>query len=455
MESDHSHPSAGSEEGLRNLLTRLEHQSLQPDFQIQRQLALSRALQPYLDPLMAPLLFPLPEEEELAKWFLYADYFPTDGHASLIEQVRDLVTEHVPEEERVWLDSFRHSYMDLLEVQDISPGNQTVHARLQSLGDQQIFEVLLPPTPVPYKIGHVFLTRLLRGLSKTRIPGPPLVLSANIGKTVCDFTNEMRREIEIGTGNFALSEWAEFAKSYGYMMIWSVAKVRRGAWVVVDSHINYLNTQGETFLYALALYEHHEFRMLADGLRGFEQFTPVQGKDSKPTPSVSGTETISWVWLPPQEQSDATGFPVARLTLTPTQLYVETDSPERLDTVKHQLAATFGFSLHFKGETTDPPQHATPEVDLLSDSYIAPSTVVSQEEEQQILASFLETAYLEWAETPSPILKGQSPRHYCAAQQDTKEVAAIIDHMEHHDLGRRRTGKPAYDYNILRAHIGL
>jgi hypothetical protein len=94
-------------------------------------------------------------------------------------------------------------------------------------------------------------------------------------------------------------------------------------------------------------------------------------------------------------------------------------------------------------------------VDLLSDSYIAPSTVVSQEEEQQILASFLETAYLEWAETPSPILKGQSPRHYCAAQQDTKEVAAIIDHMEHHDLGRRRTGKPAYDYNILRAHIGL
>jgi len=455
MEDDHSHPSVKSEEGIRNLLVRLEHQSLKPDFQIQRQLALSQALQPYLDPLMAPFLFPLPEEEDLATWFLYADYFPTDGHSSLIEQVRDLVTEHVPEEERVWLDSLRHSYMDLLEVQDISPGNQSVHARLQSLGDQQIFEVLLPPTTVPYKIGQILLTRLLRGLPKTHLLGPPLVLSANMGKAIFRFTNETRKEIEIGTGNFALSEWAEFAKSYGYMMIWSVAKVRRGAWAVVDSHIDYRNTQGETFLYAIALYEHHEFRMLAEGLNEFEQFTPIQKKGAKPAPSVSGPEILSWEWLPPQEHTDAKTSPVARLTLTPTQLHVETDSADRLDTIKHQLAAAFGFSLHFKGETTAPPQHLTPEVDLLSESYVVPPTVVSQKEEQQILASLLETVYLEWAEKPSPLLKGQSPRHYCAAQNDTKEVAAIIDQMEQHDLGRRRTGQPAYDYNILRGHIGL
>lgn len=130
MEDDRSHLEAGTEEGLRNLLARLEHQSLQPDFQIQRQLALSHALQPYLDPHIAPSLFPLPEEESLAKWFFYADYLPADGHASLVEQVQDLVTEHLPQDERVWLDSLRHSYMDLLEVQDISPENQSVHVRL-------------------------------------------------------------------------------------------------------------------------------------------------------------------------------------------------------------------------------------------------------------------------------------------------------------------------------------
>jgi hypothetical protein len=456
MEGYHSSPPTGSLEGLQQLVARLEHQSLQPDFQTQRQLALSRALQPYLDSRLSPPLLPLPEEEDLAQWFLYADYFPTDGHSSLIEQVRDLVTEHVPEEERAWLDSFRHSYMDLLEVQDLSPGKQSVPARLQSLGDQQIYEVLLPITRVPYKIGHVLLTRLLRGLSNIRPPGPPLILSSNMGKTVFDLTNEMRREIEFGTGNFALSEWAEFAKSYGYMMIWSVARVRRGAWTVVDMYTDYFNTQGEIFLYAIALYEHHDSHKLADGLNEFEQLTPIHGKGAEPAAaSLSGSESLSWIWLPPPDSSEASKSPVARLTLTPTQLYVETDSPDRLDSMKHQLAATFGFSLHFKGETTDPPQHTTPEVDLLSDSYTAPPTIVSQEEEQQILASFLESVYLDWAETSSPLLDGQSPRHYCAARQDTKEVAAIIDQMEHHDLGLRRTGQRAYDYNILRAHIGL
>lgn len=93
-------------------------------------------------------------------------------------------------------------------------------------------------------------------------------------------------------------------------------------------------------------------------------------------------------------------------------------------------------------------------MDLLSDRDIAPPTIVSQEEEHKIIASLVETSYLEWAEAPSALLNGQSPRHYCAAQQDTKDVAAIIDKMEQHDLGRRRTGQPAYDYNILRGHIG-
>lgn len=276
-----------------------------------------------------------------------------------------------------------------------------------------------------------------------------------MGKAVFELTNEMRREIEIGTGNFALSEWAEFAKSFGHMIMWSVAKVRRGAWTVVDSQIDYRNTRGETFLYAIALYEHHDFRTLADRLGELDQFTPWQKKAGKPTSTFSQTDTLTWVWLPPPDLSRARGYPVARLTLTPTQLLVETDSSDRLDTVKHQLAATFGFSLHFQGETTAPPQHRTPEVDLLADSYVAPPTIVPKEEEQQILASLLETVYLEWAEKPSPLLKGQSPRHFCSAKQDTKEVAAIIDQMEQHDLGRQRTGQSAYDYNILRGHIGL
>jgi hypothetical protein len=119
------------------------------------------------------------------------------------------------------------------------------------------------------------------------------------------------------------------------------------------------------------------------------------------------------------------------------------------------MAATFGFSLHFKGETLIPPSHSLPQVDLLADTYVAPPVTVSVKEENKLLSTLLEKVYLEWAEQPSPALKGKTPRHYCRETQNTAEVARLIDQMEQNDLGLQRTGQRAYDYNILRAHIGL
>ncbi|UCH91195.1 MAG: hypothetical protein JSU60_00280, partial [Nitrospirota bacterium] len=118
-------------------------------------------------------------------------------------------------------------------------------------------------------------------------------------------------------------------------------------------------------------------------------------------------------------------------------------------------ASTFGFSLHFKGETLTAPPHMLPNVDLLADTYVAPPVTVSAKEENKLLATFLEKIYLDWAEQPSPTLKGKTPRQYCRENQDRTEVAELINQMEQNDLGLQRTGNPGYDYNILRAHIGL
>ena len=35
------------------------------------------------------------------------------------------------------------------------------------------------------------------------------------------------------------------------------------------------------------------------------------------------------------------------------------------------------------------------------------------------------------------------------------KVATMLDEIERHDLGIRRSGTSAFDYNILRAHVGL
>ncbi|MDE3035309.1 MAG: hypothetical protein KGJ14_04985, partial [Nitrospirota bacterium] len=101
---------------LASLLGRLERLAQEPGFQLQRATALGQALRPYAEYARVLPIAPLAEELALADLYVYADYFPTDGQLSLVEQVRDMIEVHVPQEERAWLDPLRHSYMDLLEV---------------------------------------------------------------------------------------------------------------------------------------------------------------------------------------------------------------------------------------------------------------------------------------------------------------------------------------------------
>ena len=438
---------SGDQEGIRNLLVRLKAQSLRVDFQVQREMALSLVLKPYLDPLTSQYLAPLSEEIALAEWYLYADYFPTDGQPSLIEQVRDTITEHVPEEERLWLDPVRHSYMDLLQVVGLDQETEPHHLQLQSLGDQQHFDVPYMETTSLQK-DRVLLTRLIRGASGNYLPGPPLVLSLAMGQTLLAFTHDLRRGIEFGTGNFALAEWPEFTNEYGYLLIWGLARLRGGAMATADAQVTYWNETGAPFLYAIAFYEHYELQALAAGLDEWERISP-----QKTSPDRETHQKKVWIQHTQEEQSPA--YAVARFTLTPTQLTVEADTADRLDAIKHQLASTFGFSLHFRGETLTAPPHSLPYVDLLADTYIAPPVTVSVKEENNFLSTFLEKVYLDWAEHPSPALKGKTPRQYCRENKGTTEVGELIDQMEQNDLGLQRTGQRAYDYNILRAHIGL
>ena len=438
--------------GLQALLTRLESQSLQPDFAIQRELAFRLVLQPYFDTQQYPTLSPLPEEVHLAQLYVDADYWPNDGHPTLVEQIRDLITEHVPEEERVWLDAVRHSYMDLLEIMDVQTDGQPPCLLLRSLGDAQEFRVKIADDSQEVKRGQVLLTRLIRQPQHASLPGTAVVISGNIGKAIFNLTDELRREIEIGSGEFALADWPEFSKRYGYLLMWSLIKVRRGALAIANSQVEYLNTNKEPYLYAIALYEHLEFRRIVEELDRLKNLRRYGIADFKPD-----TEPSAKVWVEQAEPatSESPSPIVARVTVTPSQIMVETDSFERLDALKHQFASMFGFSLHFKGETTIPPSHILPEVDLLSETSVAPPVVVSCEEEHALLSSFLESVYLEWAEQPSASLNGETPRHYGLKSGDKTKVAELINQMEEHDLAYRRTGKVGYDYNILRGHVGV
>jgi hypothetical protein len=440
---------------LQALFNRLDAQSLEPGFLLQRQLALGRALRPYVEYGQRLPLSPLPEELALAVLYLYADFYPEDGQFSLIEQIRDLIEVHVPEEERAWLDPLRHSSMDLLTILAVdSQGLLT----MRSLGDSRDYTVSVGEFARHVTGGQVLLTRLIRLPDRTVLAGTAVVLSASFARMIYDATNDWRREMEAGVGSFDLGDWQEFTKRYGYILLWQLAQTRLEALIRADSNVVYRTRDGQPFLYALALYEHHEFRFLTESLsqmEGLEAEPPRStGKATRDSSMQEKTPAVR-TWVQRAREGAGPEDIVARLTLTPSELFIECDSTDRLDGLKHQLASSLGFSLHFRRESTNVPTHVLSAVDLRKEEVAQAPVIVSADEEHRILAAFLESVYLEWTDRPSPVLGGQTPRHAAVSPSTSSQVADLITQLERNDPALRRTGRAGYDYNRLRTHVGL
>ena len=371
----------------------------------------------------------------------------------MIEQLRDVITEHIPQEEREWLDPLKHSSLDLAEF--LSADEQDRRLVFRSIGDARVYRVPDGAFRKGLQPGQVLLTRLIREpgdveSERAMIAGAAIVLSNEDGKGLLNATLDYRRQVEISAGSFELGDWPEFTKRYGHVLLWTFARMRFAALLDAVVSIRYVVEGGQPYLYALALYDHSEYGYMAEAMAGLEGFereaaVPLSGKASA---SKDAQHFVQRGTCGALESAM-----VARVILTATQLWVECDSRERLDDIKHKLAATFGFSLHFRGETCTPPPRQLKESELAAEE--PPTLVLSAEEDRALLNGFLETLYLEWAERPCPSLGNQMPRHVATSPAGLEQVAALIADMERHDPGVRRVGQASFDYNRLRAHVGL
>ncbi len=438
---------------LDTLIARLDILSSEPGMAGQRQIALSLALQPYLEGGAGALLSPLPQETELADLILYADFYPQDGQLTLIEQLRDVITEHIPQEERAWLDPLKHSSLDLAEFLSVDEPSQRLVFR--SIGNGRVYRVPDAAFRKELQPGQVLLARLIREpgdveSERAVIAGAAIVLSNEDGKGLLNATLDYRRQVEISAGSFELGDWPEFAKRYGHVLLWTFARMRFAALIDAVKSIHYVAEGGQPYLYALALYDHCEYGYINDilaGLEGFEREAVVS------PPGGAGPAKAAQHVVQRGASGSFESAVVARLILTATQLWVECDSRERLDAVKHKLAATFGFSLHFRGETCTPPPRQLKESELAVNEPV--TLTITAEEDRAFLNSFLDVLYLGWAEQACPSLGNHMPRHVATSAAGREQVAAEIADMERYDPGVRRVGRASFDYNKLRAHVGL
>ena len=437
--------------GLDGLAARLEALSIGPMFAAERDRALRQALRPYVEFAGNAPLPPFAQEVDLATFIVYADYYPQDGQLTLIEQLRDVVTEHIPEEERAWMDPLKHSYMDVVEV---VPGSAaTGQWACRSLGNGRLYQAQGGDFSRGFRTGQVLLTRFVQqpGDPETNdvvLGGSALLLSPEEGRTLYEAVCELRRQREIDAGSFELGDWHEFAKRFGFELLWVYAQMRLRALYQVVAGIRYCRSDGQPYLYSMALYEHREFKFLRETLSG------MKGLASDPADvGASGGSGARLRWVQSDPADAGKPVVVARFTLTPTQLWVETDSRERLDTWKHQLASALGFSLHFRGEATAPPPHLLSAEELDAEQPVR--SVVTPEQDAALLQAFLETAYLDWTDRDAPVLGGKTPRHAATTQAGREQVARLLDEMEQNDPGWSHIGLPAFDYNVLRGHVGI
>lgn len=437
--------------GLDGLMARVEALSLGPMFAAERDRALRQALRPYFEFAGNAPLPPFAQEADLATLTIYADYYPQGGQLTLIEQLRDVVTEHIPEEERAWMDPLKHSYMDLVEI---LPGSEATEKwTCRSLGNGRLYQVQGGDSSRGFKTGQVLLTRFVQqpGDPQTNevvLGGSALLLSPEEGRTLYDAVCALRRQREINAGSFELGDWHEFAKRFGHELLWVYSQMRLRALFKVVAGVQYCKSDGHPYLYSLALYEHRELKFLREILAGMNRLEA----DPATSDAADGSR-VRMQWF--QRRSAETDNPsiVSRLTLTPTQLWVETDSPERLDALKHELASALGFSLHFRGGTTVPPPHPLSEEELDAEQPVR--AVVTPEQDATLLQAFLERVYLDWTDREAPTLAGTTPRHAATTVAGREQVARLLNDMERNDPGWSRIGRSAFDYNVLRGHVGL
>ncbi|MFY4727673.1 hypothetical protein, partial [Nitrospira sp. BLG_2] len=242
---------------LNGVLSRLESLSRKPEFRLQRELAQARALKPYVEGDAGRLVAPFEQEIELASLYLFCDYYPDDGQLTLIEQLRDVITEHIPEEERQWLDPLKHSYLDLLKpTSPPKPGQDVV---VRSLGDGTRLVLSGGEFTKDLAADHPLLTRVLHdpnihASEKAVWAGCGIAMSQADADALLAVTSEWRREMEVTTGSFALGEWKEFTKRFGYMLLWAFAQRRMDVLADAVIRIRYRSPNGQPYLYAVALY---------------------------------------------------------------------------------------------------------------------------------------------------------------------------------------------------------
>ncbi len=134
------------------------------------------------------------------------------------------------------------------------------------------------------------------------------------------------------------------------------------------------------------------------------------------------------------------------------RLRLDCNSRKRIERGKRMLAELAGGWLRPLGETVKSIEDAMRES---KEQGAPPPQAIDPELADKIVREHQARHYAEWPDTPLPALDGRTPRQSAKSKTGRAQLEKLLREMEWREARAVKSGKPAFDFGILRKKLGM
>ncbi|MDE3164288.1 MAG: SEC-C domain-containing protein, partial [Acidobacteriota bacterium] len=327
--------------------------------------------------------------------------------------------------ERALLESLRDARFGLFEVERIEPGSG-VHLHDLFGGDRMFLHDVRTSNSVAR--WDCLLTRIQFYEGRWIFAGNGTTLPRNL-------LEQFRAMVEEGSREAGQTP-AEFVRANSHRLPRDLTEIHERS----IANVRFVNREGEDVTFGKAEYEILDEARLMAALRTVEE---LEEGDAKPG------ENRWFTWIP---QLGGEKRPMGHVEIEAGELRLEAMSRTRLQTLRGLIETHVRDLVRHRGDRYRTFEEAKEEL-RQSGRAVEPKAAVSPEARAAV-ERVMAAHYAHWADEHLPALGGKTPRESLRTKAGRQAVIDLLRMMENGEQ-HKRTGDPAYDFNIVRRDLGL
>jgi hypothetical protein len=358
------------------------------------------------------------------QWMLH-DFRDSISHRTPFEYYLQVRGKKLTAQERTILESLRDARYGLLEIECVEQGSG-IH--VHDLGTDDRFFVHDVSSSNSLVRWDALLARAQFLEGRWIFAGDGMVVPRRL-------LDRLLRMIDEEAGMAGQSR-AEFLRSNSHRM----ERMVQGLHQEFVAGIKVVNNENEDVEFGRSEYGVQDQPALLTLFRSIEELR-------EDTADNADTHGFSWL----QPMGDILR-PLGHVEIGGGRLILEAQSRTRLQTLRGLVESHAGRLLTHRGDTYESVG------DILRNAperSSRPESAVPSEAEREALLGWKTAHYQKWPDDPLPALGGKTARQAVRNAGGRTAVRDLLRMMENGEEKERKSGRPAYDFNILRRQLGL